>query len=243
MRKFTLVELLIVIGIIAILLTLLLPSLSRSREMARRSVCLSNLSQMNRALMLYSKSYDEYVPRDAYSNASDGETFTFYLILPFLGIEKKVVEKSLEGFEILFKELKGEQLFTCPSFESNLDLTYTVNARSWEVGVNSDKESYHTNEGFDHLYKLDFPQRVASFTEVNSEVVDSLGNTNIWKRADLPYSQNGASQFDNTRMMNLASTEHMGTVNISYYDCTSKIINLKSKSEFQLGLLDGKTYE
>ena len=55
MKKFTLLELLIVIAIIAILLSLLLPSLSRAREIARRAVCLSNQQQIYRGQISIAK--------------------------------------------------------------------------------------------------------------------------------------------------------------------------------------------
>src|SRR5690349_1399985 len=50
---FTLVELLVVIGVIAVLIGLLLPSLSKARKSSERTRCLSNLHQISVAYQLY----------------------------------------------------------------------------------------------------------------------------------------------------------------------------------------------
>ena len=55
MKRFTLLELLIVIAIIGILMTLLLPSLSKSKELSIRAVCLSNQQQIYRGQIHFAK--------------------------------------------------------------------------------------------------------------------------------------------------------------------------------------------
>lgn len=64
-QGFTLVELLVVISIIALLLAILLPSLNKTRELARFTVCKSNMKQVGLSLLLYSSDNEgRIVPGD-----------------------------------------------------------------------------------------------------------------------------------------------------------------------------------
>ncbi len=60
---FTLIELLVVIAVIALLMAILLPALSRAREQAKGTRCLSNLKQIGVAMHAYAADYDYLLPR------------------------------------------------------------------------------------------------------------------------------------------------------------------------------------
>ncbi len=62
-RGFTLIELMVVIGIIGIIMAMLMPALSQARGKGRQASCLSQLHQIITANQMYTDDYDDWLPQ------------------------------------------------------------------------------------------------------------------------------------------------------------------------------------
>ena len=104
-RGFTLIELLVVIAIITLLLSILLPSLQRTKELARQVICKSQLKQIGTAFCVYTNDYKRYLPV-CYEDA----TTNWFVALgnPYLGF-------SQEGDSLFWFAHSNKTVYSCPS--------------------------------------------------------------------------------------------------------------------------------
>lgn len=71
-RGFTLIELLVVIAIITLLVSILLPSLNQAKELARETVCKSQLASISKALTIYADENEGYYPPRSCAHIGNG---------------------------------------------------------------------------------------------------------------------------------------------------------------------------
>lgn len=81
-RGFTLIELLVVVAIIALLISILLPSLQQAREQAKRVKCAANLRSIGQSMAILWEDYDNYSPTiDDGGNGPYNMMYTWFTVL------------------------------------------------------------------------------------------------------------------------------------------------------------------
>jgi prepilin-type N-terminal cleavage/methylation domain-containing protein/prepilin-type processing-associated H-X9-DG protein len=206
-RAFTLVELLVVIGIIAVLIGILMPALSAARAQANMLKCASNLRTLGQVMFQYAQDNRGYVPRD-YSHGNMhaghifwGEAFARYLDRGFL-----LQPYDLPGRDTnLVAGFRRIQVYQCPVFPNDLQpVDYIIN------GWNKYRPTGETSPAF-KVTKFKRSAEVIFMTEANhNRQIDVFDRHDMWEPGHLPHYPSSCRMLDDQR--------HRGNTNVCYLD-------------------------
>lgn len=208
-KGFTFVELLVVISIIAALLSILMPYLSKARQQAKSVFCLNNLHQISIAAINYTHSFNDHYPLAyytrkvgavRYSYAWDFTTYKDWSATPAAGVVKP---------GILWQKITIEEVQQCPSFKG---------AANWLIDPYT---GYNYNTSYIGMDETVYPNNSIKTTKVKrpSETVifgDGQYNKGANKFMRAPWESGGDTFLD--RDAGTQGYRHLGKTNVAFCD-------------------------
>ena len=200
---FTLVELLVVIGIIAILIAILLPTLGRARESARRTACLSNLRQVGLAFRFYAMNNRDQVPMGYRAKNKQFNSMVY-------GSTKRAV---LFGWMYRAGLLKSPEVFYCPSNNDPQSMFNTA-SNPWPPKDDLDPAGVIVYAGYGCRPDVELPDDSAQY------ITDPPGTWQPMPR--LAKFKNKAIVADLTATPSRVDTRHRVGINVLFGDGSAK---------------------
>jgi prepilin-type N-terminal cleavage/methylation domain-containing protein len=127
---FTLIELLIVIAIISLLISIILPALSRSRQIGRATLCMSNLHSLCESLQMYADTNEGRLPTGglAHGGTADESMAWINTAKRDLG-DERIVHCPSDNSPYWLKPLEGTTQKRRMSYANNFYMTGAIEGR------------------------------------------------------------------------------------------------------------------
>lgn len=216
-QGFTLVELLVVIGIIALLISILLPALNAAKERANRVKCASNLRQIGQGLLLYANDNKGMYPRVKYNM---GGTVTAFTGQPAMTAQGDPFSPQVQQNDVtacLFLLIRNADLnpevFICPSSNQDKDTLGGFPTAS--------RSNFTSNNNLSYSYAHPYPVQAAVSLgyKLNSSVVADFAIAGDRNDADLTAAASVAENSPATEQKKINSRNHEGEgQNVLYND-------------------------
>ena len=152
---FTLIELLVVIAIISLLVSILLPSLNRAKELARNVLCLSNLKNLGFYSVMYTQENDGYILPCSEEATDTGWPDSTYGGWPkLMGLDHDILD-------IAFGRSQVPEVLRCPALDVPKSFTDYANHR--QIGWNY----AYRDQGWHRIVDVKHPDQIVQIADNN----------------------------------------------------------------------------
>lgn len=218
-RAFTLVELLVVIGIIALLIAILMPALGAAKNQANRLKCMSNLRTLTQAALLYANDNRGWLPHSYYyangptNGVNDGGSLSWVDLIARTLKQTLPPPPARNFYNAAYDHVASPyylkiQWFKCPSYPNEKQpVQYVINGcgatvnGGYQLALVRATRVHHNSE-------------VIYFLEANkTRPVNEFNLLDVWEPSHLPLARG-----TNPGVRVLDDQRHRGLTNIAFLD-------------------------